>query len=103
VNPFGWGNDEDAHVTVVPLTANALLGSGSSRVELGAGVTILHGEIDSDIFDVHEEGTRAVPTGTLGFRYQRPAGGPLFRVGFTPFWVDGELIGWAGASFGYSF
>jgi len=102
-NPFSWNGDEDASVTVVPITANALLGSGSSRVELGAGVTILSGEIDSDLFDIHEEGTRIFPTATLGFRYQRPTGGPLFRIGLTPFFVDTEVIGWAGVSFGYSF
>ncbi|HEU0014213.1 MAG TPA: hypothetical protein VFQ45_11050 [Longimicrobium sp.] len=103
VSPFGWATDEDASVTVVPITANALLGSGSSRAEIGAGVTILNGEIDSDLFDIHEEGTRTIPTATFGFRYQRPAGGPLFRIGLTPFFVDDELIGWAGVSFGYSF
>lgn len=66
------------------------------------------------ILDVREDTSSnfVALTGTLGYRYQRVRGGPVFRLGFTPLlgFGDGDgagpdegLLPWAGISFGWAF
>ena len=96
----------DETFTTVPAVASYLLGRGSSRLELGAGVLLgrRKTEVESaTIFDL---------TGVVGYRYMRPAGGPLFRIGLTPFFAFGDeetaypdpgLFLSGGLSLGYTF
>src|SRR5688500_12339936 len=67
--------------------------TASSHLELGFGIiTTLNGE-----------GTGPVPSATLGYRYQEPAEGFLFRIAFTPFWTSDGLIPWAAIGMGGRF
>lgn len=69
--------------------------SGSHHPEVGALYTWAWAD-DNDARFV-------VPS--VGYRYQRPGGGFLFRAAFTPFVRinSGDVLPWGGLSFGYSF
>jgi hypothetical protein len=41
-------------------------------------------------------------TGLIGYRYQKPARGFVFRAGVTPFFYDADFAPFAGISFGYA-
>ena len=88
---------------VMPMTAQYLIGGGSNFLEIGGGATLLAGEYDLEVFDAEDSGTTLVPTGTIGYRFQRPAGGAVFRVTLNPIFLDSEPVFWGGLSFGYSF
>lgn len=99
------GTDVSATFNVVPLTANYFLGS-SHRLELGAGPMLfrLTGEADPPGAPSQSAGgTTLGLTSTLGYRYQSPTGGFLFRAGITPFLVSGSFSVWGGLSVGYAF
>lgn len=98
---FDWNGASGA--AVFPLTVQALMGRSSHRMEIGGGATVFTGSIDSDLLGIDEDGTAVVPTGVFGYRYQRPAGGFMFRVTFTPLLFDSETVAWMGISFGRSF
>ncbi len=119
---------EMVSLTTIPVMGYYLipLGSGSSKVELGLGIAVLlQPEYQSTSFaaapDDKLKGNSVVGTATVGYRYQRPNGGFVFRVGFTPFfgtfkhekpfvpYVPTEyednflFVPWGGISFGYGF
>lgn len=100
------GNQVDVSVAFFPLMMNLLVGTGSGRLELGAGPvlamasgeaeTLEEGEIELSAF-----GLGAFAT-TVGYRYQPVHGGFVFRAGLTPFYSSGFMV-WGGLSFGYAF
>ena len=99
--------DDDAGTEVgiglFPVMATYLLGAGNSHFETGAGIGIATAGVDET--DVGEDwGDSAVyATATLGYRYQKPEGGVIFRAGFTPIIASGTIVPWAGVSVGYAF
>lgn len=81
--------DEIAMATF-PVTAYYLVGSGSSKLELGLGACVmLQGERQSFSFmsslDEEFKGSGVLGTAALGYRHQHPEGGFVFRAGLTPF------------------
>lgn len=95
--------DDQIGVAILPVTGNYLAGSGSHRLELGAG--LLFGVAGGDLEEygtVSGAGVAGVTT-TFGYRYQPLDGGFLFRVGLTPFYSDGRPQLWGGLSLGYAF
>ncbi len=113
-----WPNKIDSKtiwLPAVPLEVSALYGKSNHHLELGMGVTsyltrslAFDSEtlenIDKVVFDA------ALPL-RIGYRFQKPEGGFLFRLGYTPIinfpngggggWVFDPY--WAGISFGKSF
>lgn len=78
-------------------------GEGSSRFEAGIGLALMAGGIDN-VEGFEDEGfSGATGTAALGYRYQRPGGGFVFRVGLTPLFGPGGILPWGGLSLGYSF
>lgn len=97
--------DEDSSAGVVgaPIMASYLWGEGNSRFETGAGLLLLSGGIENVEGYEDEDFSGTVGTATLGYRYQRPAGGFVFRAGLTPIFNLGGVVPWFGVSFGYAF
>ncbi len=99
--------ESSAKVTLMtfPLMANYLVGDGSSHLELGAGALLLYagGEVDSGGSRSSGEGVGIAGTATVGYRYQPPDGGFVFKVGFTPLVGVGGFLPWGGVSFGGAF
>ena len=94
----GWG---------APLMANFLVGRGRRHLEVGLGVVLLSATHMADDLGVREEHlSNVMASCTIGYRYQDPAGGLMFRVGFTPLFsysFDAKGLRGFGASLGYSF
>lgn len=90
-------------VLATPVLVNYLFGRGNHHLETGIGATLLAGAIEDLEDEVDESFSGAVGTATLGYRYQRPGGGFVFRAGVTPFFGAGGIAPWFGVSFGYSF
>lgn len=107
---FGGEEARKTFVTV-PVGASWLFGSGNSRVEVGAGVLVGRQTQDAPFEDGSTSTAIASLTGTAGYRYQRAAGGFLFRAGFTPFfglggdeaYPDRGFMPSGGISAGYTF
>jgi hypothetical protein len=95
--------DSSAGVVATPIMASYLWGEGNSRFETGAGLLLVSGGVEN-VEGFEDEGfSGAVGTATLGYRYQRPAGGFVFRAGVTPVFSLYGIAPWFGISFGYSF
>ncbi|MEM8488309.1 MAG: hypothetical protein AAF564_22360 [Bacteroidota bacterium] len=84
----------------IPVMANYLLGSGNSRLELGAGILIVTGSFD--VAGASDSGAGVAGTGTFAYRFQKPEGGVFFKGGFTPIIAGGSFIPWFGVSIGYT-
>jgi hypothetical protein len=95
---------ESASLATFPVMINYLTGARSNHhFEAGAGVTLLTASAE-DLDDFEEAGFDGIAgTATLGYRYQRPQGGFVFRSGLTPFFGAGGVLVSAGVSLGYSF
>lgn len=94
--------------------ANYLRGSGNHRAEAGAGFLVGRQRFEPALSDARESSTVVNLTGTLGYRFQRPGGGLVFRAGFTPFYSlspsdedtaypEKGFFPSVGVSFGYAF
>jgi hypothetical protein len=97
------GGTRQRKVTMLPVMLNWIQGAGNHHLEAGVGI-------------LPSVGAGLGATATLGYRYQRPGGGLLFRVGLTPLYVrlpeyedqpqeddDLELgLLWLGISLGYA-
>ena len=94
-------SDWDAQTAwVIPLRAGFLSHpAGSSHFEAGIGATFITSE---SLGDTDEWGT-VLGTGTLGYRYQQPTGGIVFRAGVTPMWNRGETFVNVSIGSGYTF
>jgi len=93
---------ENANVLLVPVMATYLLGEGNSHFEIGAGAGFGTAGVE-DVDLGNDRASTVYGTATFGYRYQKPAGGVIFRAGFTPIVASGSVIPWAGLSVGYAF
>lgn len=114
---FGIGassGDSSASVSMmaIPILAEYTgVRAGNHALELGIGLDPLHFSAEASSGGTFGGLSGWVVTGTaaVGYRYQDPAGGFLFRATFTPLFIfspadDGSaFIPWGGVSFGYSF
>jgi hypothetical protein len=83
-----------ACTTIVPIPASlfVILGGVNNHLEVGVSETAL----------VADHAVAGLPGADLGYRYERPEGGFLFRVGTTPFLLGRSVVvPWGGISFGY--
>lgn len=93
---------DEISVGLFPIMATYLFGEGNSHFETGLGIGI--GTAGIETTNLGEDWDSEVyGTATLGYRYQKPTGGVIFRAGFTPAFAGGNLIPWVGASVGYAF
>jgi hypothetical protein len=96
-----------ASYPIVPLEMIALFGKRTHHLETGIGVTPYVGYqyyVGAIGVDFLKEKLEAAVTFRLGYRYQKPNGGFMARVGIMPFLSsDGYLLPWAGISIGKSF
>jgi hypothetical protein len=99
----GVSDSASASVFAAPVMVSYLFGEGNSHFEVGAGVMLAAGAID-EVDTVEDESfSSAVGTATVGYRYQRPQGGFVFRTGLTPFFDHRGFAPSFGISFGYGF
>lgn len=94
---------DEATVGIFPVMATYLLGDGNSHFETGLGVGIFTASANIDEIDEDFGASDLYATATLGYRYQKPEGGVIFRAGFTPAYASGNFIPWVGVSVGYAF
>ena len=90
------------NLVMMPVMLNYFVGE-KHKLELGAG--IVYSSFDKgDLFKFEAEGkSGVVGTATIGYRYQKPEGGFLWRIGFTPFFSNEVFVPSGGISLGYSF
>lgn len=90
-------------ITVIPVTLNFFTG-GEHKLEFGAGVSMVSVS-GADFLGLEKNSgeSTAVPTATLGYRYQPADGGFLFRIGFTPIFGPDGVAPLLGISFGSAF
>jgi hypothetical protein len=93
--------------TGFPLMVNWLVGSGDSRLEIGAGVVPSHCTVsETETFwgnQIDGETWIVLGTGTFGYRYQPLWGGVIFRAGITPFVSQHGAAVSGGLSLGFGF
>lgn len=93
---YNLSNDNTNGGTVIPIMVNFLPFNGKHHLEIGGGVTRFSGRLNWD------EGAAYLPTAAIGYRYQPPEGGFLFKLTFTPILgAVRPILG--GIGFGYSF
>lgn len=101
---LGISIEDRATLTTIPVMAYFLTGPGRSHMELGAGATFTNAEFKWETFgDADESASVFIPTGTIGYRYQAPGGGRVFRATLTPVYLFDEIIPWFGISYGRTF
>jgi hypothetical protein len=99
----GVSDSSSAAVFTAPVMLSYLFGEGNSHFEVGAGLILAAGAVD-EVDPLEDESfSRAFGTATLGYRYQRPDGGFIFRTGLTPFFDHTGFAPSFGISFGYGF
>jgi hypothetical protein len=86
---------------IFPMSLNCLIGNGSSKFELGVGMTYTIGHVNW--FHRKESAAVVIPNFNIGYRYQSEDGGFLFRIGFTPLISSTQFLAWGGLSAGFSF
>lgn len=94
---------EDISLLLVPVMANYLVGNGSSRLEIGAGLSFGYASGNWAGAGELSGGGLAGFTSTVGYRLQPTDGGFLFRIGFTPTFLGGEVFPLLGLSLGGTF
>jgi hypothetical protein len=104
----GW--KFDMNIFMIPITGNYLLGSGSSKFDVGAGLMIVAGDIElvnkGEDFEFKEfltNFTGVAGLAHIGYRYQPREGGFNFRTGLDFLFTDGGFLPTGGTSFGYTF
>ncbi|MDX1671436.1 MAG: hypothetical protein R3211_03785 [Balneolaceae bacterium] len=100
----GTTENEGTFITI-PVMVNHLSGTGNHHLELGGGITIItfsENDPDEDLLDL-SSGSAVAATATVGYRYQKPEGGFLFKIGFTPLTNFDVFLPWGGISLGYAF
>jgi hypothetical protein len=104
---IGYFSPEDEAVMTFPIMLNYLYGSGNSKLELGGGVTVIsQSENVSFKYKTAKKdfkGSGVLGTITVGYRYQKPEKGVLFRAGFTPLFGEIGFGVSLGVSVGYGF
>ncbi len=100
--PAFFTSTED--IFVIPVMINTFVGTGDSKLELGAGIVYARATLSTIFSDQKEDAAGIAGTLTIGYRYQERTGGLVFRIGFTPFFkFNGEFMPYAGVSIGTSF
>ena len=94
--------NERISVALIPVMVNFLVGTGSSRLELGIGPLFAAAAAETEEPETISGAGLGGVTTTFGYRYQPTDGGFVFRVGLTPFYSDGPQL-WGGISVGYGF
>lgn len=96
--------------TGFPVALNYLAGEGNSRLEFGAGVVPMFLSVEGEgIFGgrIRGKATLFSETAAVGYRYQPIDGGFVFRIGFTPLFINFNkvhaVILTGGLSFGAAF
>jgi hypothetical protein len=91
----------------IPIVINELISFDNNHFEFGLGF-LIPGPFYKDGRSI----SKPYITGRLGYRYQRPNGGLIFRAGFMPtitrdkygMYINGKLIFiWPGISIGFAF
>jgi hypothetical protein len=87
-----------ASFIAVPITVSYLgIGSKRNMLELGLGATIWHVGAGASTIDAkstssaNESATLVLPVGIVGYRYQPPGGGFLFRAGLSPLFAGSSI------------
>ncbi len=85
-----------------PIMINYYVGSKNNKLELGSGIIYIDYFEDDKVFG---RGKSALLSMTIGLRHQKPGGGIVIRLSFTPLFNlhAGRFIPYAGLSLGYSF
>ena len=102
--PWVGEGDDGAALVMVPVQAGYVSGTGNHHLEIGAGATF--GNASVDIGDLEGKESWVFGTGTVGYRFQRPEGGVVFRATVTPLFIevlDVGVIPMIGLSLGRSF
>lgn len=107
-----WGTGDRTIVTF-PVMGNMLFGEGSNKLEVGAGMLVGWSRFNSAFGEENDRSYGIFDlTGVVGYRYQKPEGGFLGRIGLTPFYAftggedaypDPGFFLSGGMSVGYSF
>lgn len=84
-----FGAGEEAFV-VLPLTLSHVSGRGNHHLESGAGVTVGNSKFTSSFDGTTTRSGFVTLTGLVGYRYQKPGSGFIFRALFTPLYGLGE-------------
>lgn len=101
---FGAATDSaSAGVIATPLMVSYLFGQGNSHFETGVGLLLAAGGVENVEGFEDESFNGAIGTATIGYRYQRPGGGFVFRAGVTPMFDTSGIAPWFGLSLGYGF
>lgn len=106
------GYGDETFVTF-PVMGNFLFGEGANRLELGAGLMVGWSSSKS-VFGEGNDRNQGIfsLTAVVGYRYQKPGGGFMGRIGLTPFvdlsgnedpYLDSGFYLSGGVSVGYSF
>lgn len=98
------GGDGGGLLVMVPVQAGYVFGTGNHHLEVGAGATF--GNAAVDIGGLEGKENWVFGTGTIGYRFQRPEAGSLFRLTITPLFIevlDVGMIPMIGLSYGRSF
>lgn len=103
---FPWVDESDdgAGLVMVPVLASVMFGPENHHFEVGAGATF--GNASVDIGDLEGSESWVYGSGMIGYRYQRPEGGPVFRATVTPLFIevlDISVLPMIGLSLGRSF
>jgi len=109
---------ENFNNSMLPLELNSLIGNKQHHLEIGFGTTVNFEKIRpmfySGFGEVHTVSYLSYH-GRIGYRYQKPTGGLLFRASFTPFYsrdysfttgkndYEKRFYPWVGLSVGYAF
>ena len=97
----------DFTITTIPLMLEFLSGHGSSHFEFGVGIVPIHGSSSENFLGLGSNQATGkwvvVGTMTVGYRYQPPGEGFLFRIGVTPLLASDPIPLWGGISLGYAF
>jgi hypothetical protein len=102
VNTYGLaGQEDESPLFIAPVMLTIVSGRSSSHAELGLGARFANRDLGTSSHRMGLEGVYA--TGTLGYRFQRPEGGLVARVGFTPIIMADAVFPFIGLSFGYAF
>lgn len=84
-----WGiffNLLAVNITTFPVLVNYFYGTGSHKLELGAGVLLGTSKVTSALNNQENKSSAIFDlTAVVGYRYQKPEGGIIFRAGLTPF------------------
>ncbi len=111
-----WSSDlffEETSIVTFPVMGNMLFGAGVNKLEIGGGVLLGSYKYKSVFGEENDRSNKIFNlTGVVGYRYQKPEGGFMGRVGLTPFldltgdedaYPDTGFFLSGGASIGYSF